>query len=269
MENGQPVEPLAFNNFRVRLAESPAELEASQALRYRVFYEEMQASPSPEVRALERDFDAFDPICDHLLVIDTSRANGPAGVVGTYRLLRRSIALQHGGFYSEQEFDLSALLAWEGEIVELGRSCVDIGYRSRAVMQMLWRGLAEYVRLHDLELMFGCASFPGTEPSQLAAQLSYLHHYHLAPPALRPRALARLYVSMGLLPQSGFDAKAVLANLPPLIKGYLRVGGFVGDGAVVDHQFNTTDISVIVKTDQLSDKYDKHYRRASASTDST
>lgn len=268
VENYPEVEPLAFNNFRVRLAETPAELEASQALRYRVFYEEMQASPSPEVRSQRRDFDSFDDICDHLLVIDESRSTGAEGVVGTYRLLRRSIALQHGGFYSEQEFDLSALLRWEGEIVELGRSCVDTGYRSRSVMQMLWRGLAEYVRLHDLELMFGCASFPGTDPAQLAAQLSYLHHYHLAPPALRPRALARHYVAMGMLPPSGFDAKSVLANLPPLIKGYLRVGGFVGDGAVVDHQFNTTDISVIVKTDQLSDKYDKHYRRASSPADS-
>ncbi|HYN39632.1 MAG TPA: GNAT family N-acyltransferase [Rhodospirillales bacterium] len=262
------MEPLAFNNFQVRLAETPAELDASQALRYRVFYEEMQASPSPEVRARKRDFDTFDPICDHLLVIDADRSNGAVGVVGTYRLLRRSIALRHGGFYSEQEYDLAALLRWEGEIVELGRSCVDTGYRSRAVMQMLWRGLAEYVRVHDLQLMFGCASFPGTDPAHLGAQLSYLYHYHLAPPALRPRALAHHYVPMGILPQSDFDAAAVLAEMPPLIKGYLRVGGFVGDGAVVDHQFNTTDVCVIVKTDQLSDKYDKRYRRTTTALDS-
>ena len=116
--------------------------------------------------------------------------------------------------------------------------------------------------------MFGCASFPGTDPAQLAAQLSYLHHYHLAPPALRPRALAHHYVPMGILPQSDFDAQAALAELPPLIKGYLRVGGFVGDGAVVDHPFNTTDVCVIVKTDQLSDKYDKRYRRPSSPADS-
>ena len=267
-EYHQAVETLAYNNFRVRLAETSAELDASQALRYRVFYEEMKASPSPEMESLKRDFDSFDEICDHLLVIDTDRSNGAPGVVGTYRLLRRSVALRHSGFYSAQEYDLTPLLQWGGEIVELGRSCVDTGYRSRAVMQMLWRGLAEYVRVHDLELMFGCASFPGTDPAQLAAQLSYLHHYHLAPPALRPRALAHHYVPMGILPQSDFDAQAALAELPPLIKGYLRVGGFVGDGAVVDQPFNTTDVCVIVKTDQLSDKYDKRYRRPSSPADS-
>lgn len=261
------METLDFKNFRVRLADTPAELDASQALRYRVFYEEMKATPSPEVRARQRDFDAFDDICDHLLVIDADRSNGTPGVVGTYRLLRRSVALRHRGFYSAQEYDLDALLHWDGEIVELGRSCVDTGYRSGAVMQMLWRGLAEYVRVHDIELMFGCASFPGTQPAQMGAQLSYLYHYHLAPPALRPRALAHHYVPMAILPQSDFDAQAVLAELPPLIKGYLRVGGFVGDGAVVDHQFNTTDVCVIVKTDQLTDKYDKRYRRPAAPAD--
>lgn len=258
------METLAFNNYRVRLAETPEEIDASQALRYRVFYEEMQARPSDDVRARKRDFDAFDDICDHLLVIDADRANGSCGVVGTYRLLRRSVALRHQGFYSAQEFDLGALLRWDGEIVELGRSCVDAGYRNRSVMQLLWRGLAEYVRTHDLELMFGCASFHGTDPEALGAQLSYLHRHHLAPPKIRPRALDPLYVSMDILPADAFDPHAVLAEMPPLIKGYLRVGGFVGDGAVVDHQFNTTDVCVIVKTDQLAGKYDKRYRRPTA-----
>ncbi len=258
------VEPIHHNNFQVRLARSPEDLDAAQALRYRVFYEEMAATPTAEMREKRRDFDAFDPICDHLLVIDQDKANGAIGVVGTYRLLRRSVALLHGGFYSAQEYDLSALLRYPGEIVELGRSCVDSGYRGGTVMQMLWRGLAQYVREHDLHVMFGCASFPGTKPDEMGAQLSYLYHYHMAPQWLRPRALDHHYVPMGILPLSGFDAKAVLANLPPLIKGYLRVGGFFGDGAVVDHQFNTTDVCVIVKTDQLTEKYDRHYRRPSA-----
>jgi L-ornithine Nalpha-acyltransferase len=129
---------------------------------------------------------------------------------------------------------------------------------------MLWRGLAEYVREYDIHLMFGCASFPGTKPDEMGAQLSYLHHFHLAPQGLRPRALDHHYVPMAILPASGIDAQAALAELPPLIKGYLRVGGFVGDGAVIDHQFNTTDVCVIVKTDQMTEKYDRRYRRPAA-----
>lgn len=253
------MQPLTVKNFQIRLATSEADLDASQALRYRVFYEEMAAIPSPDMQARRRDFDHFDPVCDHLLVMHVE--DGIESVVGTYRLLRRSVALRHGGFYSEQEYDLNGVLTHPGEIVEVGRSCVDAAYRSRGVMQLLWRGLADYVRVHDIHLMFGCASFPGTDPRLMGAQLSYLHHYHLAPEALRPRALARHYVSMSLVPAGDLDTQAVLNDLPPLIKGYLRVGGFVGDGAVVDHQFNTTDVCVIVNTDQLTDKYERRYKR--------
>jgi putative hemolysin len=255
------VQPLTFSSFQVRIAKTAPEIEAAQSLRYRVFYEEMAASPTPEMKHCRRDFDAFDPVCDHLLVVDLEEPEPSRSVVGTYRLLRRSVALQHGGFYTEQEYDLDGLLAYPGEIVELGRSCVDPGYRSRGVMQLLWRGLAAYVETYVIEVMFGCASFPGTNPQHFSAQLSYLHHAHLAPEGLRPRALAHHYVSMNLLPASAIDAQAAIAELPPLIKGYLRVGGLVGDGAVVDHQFNTTDICVIVKTDRLTDKYERHYRR--------
>jgi putative hemolysin len=255
------LEPLEFGTFQVRLAQTPEEVEAAQRLRFRVFYEEMAALPTPEMQARRLDYDAFDAVCDHLIVIDLQRANGSPGVVGTYRLLRRSVALAHGGFYTAQEYDLSALLRVDGEIVELGRSCVDPAYRSRGVMQMLWRGLAAYVAAHDIHLMFGCASFPGTSPEDMRAALSYLHHYHLAPDRLRPKALAHHYVPMERIPQSGLDVQAAVSVLPPLIKGYLRVGGFVGDGAVVDHQFNTIDVCMIVKTDQLTEKYERRYRR--------
>lgn len=255
------VQPLTFSTFQVRLATTAPEIEAAQSLRYRVFYEEMAASPTPEMKRSRRDFDSFDRICDHLLVVDLEQPEPSCSVVGTYRLLRRSVALQHGGFYTEQEYELDGLLTYPGEIVELGRSCVDPGYRSRGVMQLLWRGLAAYVEAYAIEVMFGCASFPGTNPQEFAPQLSYLHHAHLAPETLRPRALAHHYVNMDLLPASAVDAQAAINELPPLIKGYLRVGGLVGDGAVVDHQFNTTDICVIVKTDRLTDKYERRYRR--------
>lgn len=247
------------SKLQVRLAETDVDLDAAQALRYRVFYREMGAIPSAEMRLRERDFDDFDTLCDHLLVIDPARSNGHPHVVGTYRLLRKSVAEREQGFYSQQEFDIGPLVDHPGEIVELGRSCVDAEYRTRAVMQLLWSGLAAYIADHDIRLMFGCASLHGTDPAELSGALSYLHHFHLAPETLRPRALDARYVKMGLLEPAEVDRPAALSALPPLMKGYLRVGGFVGDGAVVDHQFNTTDVCIIVKTDSISAKYRRHY----------
>ncbi len=255
------MEPIQFSNFEVRLAETPEEVEAAKALRYRVFYEEMSATATPEMRAKRLDFDDFDDYCDHLLVIDRNCDNGGPGVVGTYRMLRRSVAMKRGGFYTEQEYDCSPLLNYPHEIVEVGRSCVDSSYRSRGVMPIMWRGLAECVMQNNIGMFFGCASFPGTRPQEMGPALSYLHHHHLAPERLRPRALAHHYVNMEMLPPSELDVHAIVADLPPLIKGYMRLGGFVGDGAVVDRQFNTTDVCVIVQTDQMTQKYKRHYKR--------
>jgi L-ornithine Nalpha-acyltransferase len=258
------------SQIEVRLARDAAEIAAAQALRYRVFYEEMAAKPTPEMAAAGRDFDGFDAYCDHLLVLDRRLGEGPEAVVGTYRLLRRSVADLHDGFYSETEFDIAPLKSVPGELLELGRSCVDARYRTRSTMQRLWSGIATYVFAHDVRVMFGCASLPGTDPQALAGALSYLHHRHLAPAELRPRALPDRYVDMNLLSPDrvseadaakALDERAVLAGLPPLIKGYLRLGGYVGDGAVIDEQFNTVDVCIVVVTDQVTDKYFNHYQR--------
>ena len=253
---------LRNGRLEVRLADGEADIAAAQALRYHVFYDEMAARPSDEMAACRRDFDAFDPFCDHLLVIDHERDGDGDGVVGTYRLLRRSAAERHGGFYSAAEYDIGPLLSHSGQVLELGRSCVDAGYRNRPTMQLLWRGLASYVFVHDISLMFGCASLPGTDTEALAVPLSYLHHFHLAPPGLRPTALPELFVDMRRLEKAAIDPRRAVAELPPLIKGYLRLGGFVGDGAVIDAQFNTTDVCIIVMTDLIKDKYFKHYERS-------
>jgi putative hemolysin len=245
-------------DLEVRLARSHDEILAAQRLRYSIFYGEMAARPTPEMLAGERDFDDFDGICDHLLVVDTTSGQ----VVGTYRLIRRMAALRHGRFYSADEYDLSPLLAYPGEILELGRSCVAAGYRTRAAMQLLWRGIAAYVFRHEIGLMFGCASLPGTDIGALRLPLAYLYHNHLAPPELRPRAIDDRYVQMNLMAKAEVDSHRAVAELPPLIKGYLRLGGFVGDGAVIDHQFNTTDVCIIVKTDLVTAKYYRHYERS-------
>ena len=248
-------------SLEVRLSRSPEEIEAAQALRYRIFYEEMAAVPSADMVRGRRDFDEFDRVADHLLVIDHARGPGVEGVIGTYRLIRRASAVRAGRFYTSDEYEIGTLEAYPGEILELGRSCVGPDYRTGHVMQLLWRGIAAYVFHYDIEIMFGCASLPGVDPEALALPLSYLHHHHLAPPELRPKAVPDRYVPMDRLEPDAIDRRRALVALPPLIKGYLRLGGYVGDGAVVDHQFHTTDVCVVVKTDLVTEKYYKHYER--------
>ena len=252
---------LRAGNLGVRIARTSAEIDAAQALRYRVFFDEMGAIPDPRATATRRDADAFDAVADHLLVLDHALGAGPAGVVGTYRLIQREAAAKVGRFYSADEYDLGPINAFPGRVLELGRSCVDSAYRGRAVMQLLWRGIAAYIAEQTIDLMFGCASLPGTDPEALAQELTYLYGHHLAPPALRVRALPERYVEMRRRDPLSVDSRQVTLMLPPLIKGYLRLGGFVGDGAVIDEQFNTTDVAIVVRSDLVTDKYWKHYER--------
>jgi len=243
----------------VRIARSEAEIAAAQALRYRIFYEEMGARPTLAMQAARRDIDDYDRICDHLLVIDHGNDGRPQ-VVGTYRLLRQSVAETHCGFYSAGEYDLGPLLAASrstrhpgGQLLELGRSCVASEYRTPTTISLLWRGIATYLAAHGISHMFGCASLHGTNPAAHAAELSYLFHQHLAPTALRARALD--HVPMDLLPAGSYDVRAVQRALPPLIRGYLRVGAMVGDGAFVDTQFNTVDVFVVMPVDGITRRY--------------
>lgn len=250
--------PIVAGSTELRLARCESDIRAAQDLRYRVFYEEMGAIASPETAALKLDWDIFDDVADHLVVVDHALRGS---VIGTYRLMRRRVAEIFGGYYSAREYDISKLIAFPGEIMELGRSCVDARYRTRATMMLLWQGIAAYAFRHDVELMFGCASLPGSDPVRHALALSHLHHNHQAPDRFRPRALDHHYVAMGKLGSDRVDAKQAIAGLPPLIKGYLRIGGWVGDGAVIDQQFNTTDVCIVVHTPSVTNKYYRHYER--------
>lgn len=252
-----------IGDFEVRLASDDKEVYAAQKLRYKVFYEEMKAEPTTEARVLGIDRDAFDEFCDHLIVINHDSDNLNDAVVGTYRLLRKQQAEKSCGFYTASEFDISPLLTFEGELLELGRSCVHPDFRSRAVIQMLWLGLAAYVFKFDITLMFGCASFPGIDIKKNALALSYLYHNHLTPEEFRPRALDKHYTSMNIVPQNQIDEREAFSQLPPLLKGYLRVGGSIGDGAVIDKPFNTTDVCIVVDTNLANEtKYFKHYHKS-------
>ena len=248
----------------VRLAASEAEIIAAQALRYAIFYDEMGALPTPAMARARRDIDAYDMVCDHLLVIDHANALRPR-VVGTYRLLRQDVAMANGGFYSAGEFDLSALIAQSApgrQLLELGRSCVAPEWRTSATISLLWRGIATYLAQHGIGHLFGCASLHGADETLHLAELSWLYHNHLAPPHLRASALPPHRVEMNRLDAAAIDGRAASRALPPLLKGYLRVGAMVGDGGFVDRQFNTVDVFVVMPVDRITSRYAERFGAA-------
>jgi len=254
----------------VRLATSGSDIRQAQKLRYKVFYEEMSAKPDTLALIKKRDQDPYDKICDHLLVYDTSsnqtnkflRRGRQSNVVGTYRVLREEMRNRSRGFYTQSEYDIAPLIAAKSpryRFMELGRSCVLKPYRNKRTVELLWQGLWAYVREHDIDVMIGCASFEGTDPAQHAQALSMLYHERLAPDDWYVRAHDNLYVDMNMLEADKINAKAALRSLPPLIKGYLRLGAYIGDGAVVDEQFGTTDVLIILPVERIDPRYFEHF----------
>src|ERR1700754_21852 len=247
-----------------RLAQQKRDVKRAQRLRYRVFYKDGTAIADAATLLARRDKDAFDRICDHLMVIDhaakpSMRGNQP--VVGTYRLLRQDVAESHGGFYTENEFDIAGLIDRHAGLrfLELGRSCVLPPYRNKRTVELLWHGIWTYVRRHRLDVMIGCASLEGTDPDRLALPLSFLHHYARAPEAWRAAAHPSRRVEMNRMSKEAINPKAALHALPPLIKGYLRLGAMIGDGAVIDHQFGTTDVLIVMPVSAISARYIEHF----------
>ena len=249
----------------VRLAETEHEVEQAQRLRFKVFYEEMSATPSPQMRESGRDFDKFDDVCDHLLVVDRDAHDddGQPLVVGTYRLTRKKDADKVGGFYTTSEYDLSRMIAGlpaDTKYLELGRSCILKSYRGRpGTMQLLWKGLMAYVARFDIDMMFGCASLPGVDVAEMTLPLAYLHHFHAMPEHLRVKARPELYVDMNRLPKAFIDERDGIRSLPAMLKGYVRAGCCIGDGAVIDHQFGTTDVFIYFPVSGLDPRYKSRF----------
>ena len=252
----------------VRLAANADEIVAAQRLRYVVFYEELAARPNTRSRESRLDADRFDAFCDQLLVVratpsgeDDAITVGDGELVGTYRLLRQQIAQRNGGFYTQGEFDIAPLIASKPELnfLELGRSCVLGPYRTKPVVELLWQGIWNYVRLSNLDVMLGCASLEGTDPDAHEMSLSFMAQHCAAPPEWRVRALSSRYVEMNRLPPEKVDAKRALVALPPLIKGYLRLGCYIGEGAVIDEQFNTIDVLIILPVSAINPRYFAHF----------
>ena len=247
----------------VRLARSRDEVKAAQQLRYRVFYEEMAAQPSRLQKVTRRDKDGFDRYCDHLLVVDRSRDGDlREQIVGTYRLMGEKGAEMAGGFYTESEFQITAMMRRHPgkRFLELGRSCVLKEYRGKRTVELLWQGIYAYVRQNRIDVLFGCASLAGTDPERLELPLSFLKTYAATPTEWRVRAQPSRRASFSA-DAAGLcqDPKRALAALPPLVKGYLRLGGHIGEDAVVDHQFGTTDVLVVVPVADINPRYVEYY----------
>lgn len=243
-------------HFSVKLAQTQAELEAAQRLRYRVFVEELGGGGALVDHAAQLETDQFDPYFDHMILTDNSCDE----VVGVYRLMRRDQAVAAGQFYSADEYDLSVLLNSDRSVLELGRSCLHPDYRGGMAMFHLWNGLARYIADHQIEILFGVASFHGTNITELSAPLSLLHHRHLAPQDLRVRAQSDAFQTMDLIEETKLDAREAMLAVPALIKAYLRLGGFVGEGAFVDHAFNTVDVCLILDTARMNEKQARLYQ---------
>lgn len=246
-------EPMGrLGGLEVRLARDGAEVAAAQALRHRVF------------RGGEgRDADAFDGICDHLLVVDREADD----LVGTCRLLRREVAEQHSGFYSAGEFDLGPLLAAhpDARFLELGRSCVSPSHRAKRTVELLWHGAWAYALRTQADVLFGCASLPGADPGRLAGPLALLHRRARAEVGWRVRATVGRGVALAGDPDHAAtdlaspDQEAIWRALPPLLKGYLRLGARVSEEAVVDAEFGTTDVLVLLRVAGIAPRYLAHF----------
>jgi len=248
--------------YSLRLASSAEDIAAAQRLRYDVFVAELGGDGPLVDHSARLERDAFDPFFDHLVLVDNRR--DPAGldhVIGAYRVMPGERRAAAGQFYSEGEYDLTPLLDSGRRLLELGRSCVHADHRGGAAMFHLWNGLAEYVLERGIEILFGVASFHGTDIATLAAPLSWLHHHHLAPPEMRVSARPLHRQEMALISRDLLDRKAAMAATPALIKAYLRLGGFVGDGAWIDHSFNTTDVCLVMDTGRMSARHKDFYLR--------
>ncbi|MEN2494308.1 MAG: hypothetical protein TECD_00199 [Hyphomicrobiaceae bacterium hypho_1] len=260
-----------IGSLEVRLAQSQTDIRLAQRLRYKVFYEEMSARPNVRSQMRRRDQDPYDKFCDHLLVFDketiscsdfAKNTNNRPRVVGTYRVLRQDMKTGSRGFYTQSEYDIAPLIAERTpryRFMELGRSCVLKPYRNKRTVELLWQGLWSYVRDHNIDVMIGCASFEGTDPQKHAQALSLLYHDRLAPKNWYVRAHDNLFVDMNLIPENEINMKTALKALPPLIKGYLRLGAYIGDGAVIDRQFGTVDVLIILPVENIDPRYFEHF----------
>ena len=249
-------EPIIFKNFTIKIAESNFEIKKAQSLRYKIFFKEKKIKKKSFKFLLQRDFDFYDKISDHLIIIDNNR-EVKDNVIGTYRLLRGNCAKLYRGFYTEQEFDISNLKKnfSSKDILELGRSCVHPQYRSGIILKLLWQGISNYIKMYKIKILMGCASFHGTNPSKFKDEFSLLYESYRLPEDYDVKSLQSNEISFN----KNINHSTTLNKLPPLIKGYLRAGGMVSENFYIDTEFETIDYCVIMLTEKIVSRYQNKF----------
>ena len=244
--------PIIFKNFMIKIAESNFEIKKAQSLRYKIFFKEKKIKRNNLKFLLQRDYDFYDKISDHLIIIDNDR-EFKDNVIGTYRLLRGNCAKLYRGFYTEQEFDISNLKKnfSSKDILELGRSCIHSEYRSGIVLKLLWKGISKYIKICKIKILMGCASFNGTNPNRFKDEFSLLYKSYRLPKNYKVKSLQNNELS----PEKNIKQSIILNRLPPLIKGYLRAGGMVSENFYIDKEFETIDYCVIMLIEKIVSRY--------------
>ena len=244
--------PIIFKNFMIKIAESNFEIKKAQSLRYKIFFKEKKIKRNNLKFLLQRDYDFYDKISDHLIIIDNNR-KVKDNVIGTYRLLRGNSAKLYRGFYTEKEFDISNLKKnfSSKDILELGRSCIHSEYRSGIVLKLLWKGISKYIKICKIKILMGCASFNGTNPNRFKDEFSLLYKSYRLPKNYKVKSLQNNELS----PEKNIKQSIILNRLPPLIKGYLRAGGMVSENFYIDKEFETIDYCVIMLIEKIVSRY--------------
>ncbi len=252
------------NRFEVRFAETSTEVKRSQELRYKVFIEEMGGRPCQSSSEQYLEKDEFDDHCRHLILIDHKK-NGKKviqKIIGVIRLILGSEAKLRLGFCSSREYDLNLLLSLGQNCLELGRTCIEKPYRNSLALHYLWKGLGSYTKANDVSFLLGLASFPGNDVKKISMALSFINEKYLAPPEIRPKALKNGFIDMAIIPRSEINRSEALLQMPSLLKGYLRLGARVGEGAFIDRKLNTIDVCIIIDINQMLDKYKDYYGKS-------
>ncbi len=248
--------PIIFKNFIIKIAESNFEIKKAQSLRYKIFFKEKKIKRNYLKSLLQRDYDFYDKISDHLIIIDNDR-EVKDNVIGTYRLLRGNCAKLYRGFYTEQEFDISNLKKnfSSKDILELGRSCVHLEYRSGIILKLLWQGISKYIKICNIKILMGCASFNGTNPNKFKDEFTLLYKSYRLPKSYSVKSLQDNEISYG----KNIKRLPIFNKLPPLIKGYLRAGGMVSENFYIDKEFETIDYCVIMLTENIVSRYQNKF----------
>ena len=246
----------ASRQLKVRLAQNQFEIEKTLSLRYDIFNLEMQQG-LPESHATRKDRDKYDLYCDHLIVVDEAR---DGMIVGTYRVLRSSVARKHEGFYSEGEFSLRGIYDLKDEVVEIGRSCVHPDYRDGSVISNLWIGLGMYLRDFNARYLCGCGSVHSHDVDSANRIYAYLREKnYLVDPGFEAIPHPEFRMDGFRTDLALDDLKATGKSMPPLIKGYMRAGARITGEPAYDSVFGTTDFFIIFDASEVDERYGRHY----------